>query len=74
MSSNQGAENTHLIARLLTEVSILAEERRAWWYEENQNGVPQSVLAADAGVVTHTVYTEIRKYKESQQCQETVKV
>tara|TARA_R100001198_G_C5218277_1_gene201296 strand:- start:711 stop:1019 length:309 start_codon:yes stop_codon:yes gene_type:complete len=73
--AGQGEESlgsfcTRRINILLDEVSKLASVRREWWFEMNQNqNVSQPKLAEDAGVVSHTVYTEIRKYKESKQCQ-----
>jgi len=60
----EGAQLTHRIQSLLEEVSRLSELRRAVWYEGNKVGVSQPLLASAAGVVTHTVYCEIRKHKE----------
>jgi len=71
-TESTGEKITREMRNLLDEVNRLSIERRAWWYKQNQQGVPQSQLAKEAGVVTHTVYTEIRKYKESKQCQETI--
>jgi hypothetical protein len=66
-----GAYCTRRINSLLDEVGKLATVRREWWFEMNKDmQVSQPKLAQDAGVVSHTVYTEIRKYKESKQCQE----
>ncbi len=64
MYEKLGADLTLQIQERLTEVNQLSAERRALWYEANQAGVSQPKLAAAAGVVTHTVYCEIRKHKE----------
>jgi len=69
-SESVGATLTKQMRQRLNEVNYMATERRAWWFAQNKKGVPQATLAKEAGVVTHTVYTEIRKYKESKQCQE----
>jgi transposase len=69
MSYSLGVKLTKQIKENLAEVNQLATERRAWWYSQNKKGVSQSQLAKEAGVVSHTVYTEIRKYRESKQCQ-----
>tara|TARA_R100001463_G_scaffold675_4_gene3078 strand:- start:7369 stop:7602 length:234 start_codon:yes stop_codon:yes gene_type:complete len=65
-----GATLTKQMRIGLDKVNELSIQRRAWWYKQNQEGVPQATLAKEAGVVTHTVYTEIRKYKESKLCHE----
>ena len=69
-SDSVGATLTKRMRSNLDEVNRMSIERRAWWHSQNKNGVPQATLAKEAGVVTHTVYTEIRKHKESKQCQE----
>ena len=71
-NESSGVKITKQMHQLLDEVNRLSIERREWWYKQNQKGVPQSQLAKEAGVVTHTVYTEIRKHKESKQCQEEI--
>lgn len=69
-SESVGATLTKKMRHNLDEVNRMSIERRAWWYAQNKKGVPQATLAEEAGVVPHTVYTEIRKHKESKQCQE----
>ena len=69
-SDSVGATLTKQMRQRLNEVNRMSIERREWWYAQNKKGVPQATLAQEAGVVTHTVYTEIRKHKESKQCQE----
>jgi len=65
--TTEGQDLTNAIQQKFDEISQLAEQRREWWYKENQAGTSQRKLAEDSGVVTQTVYTEIRKYKESKQ-------
>lgn len=57
-------EKTARIRVLLGEVADLSFQRRRIWYEANDAGVLQKDLAAASGVVGHTVYCEIRKYKK----------
>jgi transposase len=64
MYEKQGADLTMRIQERLSEVGELSAERRALWFEANRAGVSQSALATAAGVVTHTVYSEIRKHRE----------
>tara|TARA_R110000803_G_scaffold207157_2_gene274906 strand:+ start:178 stop:405 length:228 start_codon:yes stop_codon:yes gene_type:complete len=59
-----GADMTEKIRTLLGEVADVSAARRKWWFEQNQAGIPQATLAVQAAVVTHTVYSEIRRHRE----------
>lgn len=54
------------------EINRLAKQRRELWHELNQKGISQNSLAQSSNVTTQVVYMEIRKHKESKQCQETL--
>jgi len=54
------------------EINRLAKQRRGLWHDLNNKGISQNSLAQSSGVTTQVVYMEIRKYRESKQCQETL--
>jgi acetylglutamate kinase len=56
---------TDELRQLQAEMARCGRARRDIWQELNDRGISQKRLALACGVVEHTVYTELRKRRET---------
>jgi IS30 family transposase len=56
--------HTEEMRLLLTEVALRGNTRREIWAELNRRGLSQKKIAVACGVVSQTVYTELRRRRE----------
>ena len=56
---------TDELRQLQAEMARCGRTRRDIWQELNDRGISQKRLALACGVVEHTVYTELRKRRET---------